>query len=378
MKIRIFRAKITPRQLLTAYYKSDDPSSNLIHTIDHRSEKPNLSPLKLQSGGYEILSNEELKGILEKQGLLKTIGEWRVLFAALDVTHKPNRKISWKSDYIDSNNNQIMDDDDEGFFNPASTIKTAIAALVLEWLNQHGIPRKARYAAEGCESFMIEDDLRSMQVISDNPATNRLIMLLGFDEIDRRLITKGISNFSIERLMLDGGTLVKSPAHRLNYDSQVWNFPSNEVTRVSRCHECSGRPGNGASMDALIEIMMRITQPHEFPGQSFDLRENDRLFLLDAMARTPSDQGFGEYRDDWNRFLHSLEKELVGRNGRLISKGGVALWSKTWTDQSYLVTEDGRKVHMVISVRPPEEILQTEAFPWMAKLALALMNLLKI
>jgi Beta-lactamase enzyme family len=309
------------------------------------------------------------------RGYLPQVQAWQVLFAAVEVTNKPYRELYWQSRYQDSNNNETMDAGDHGFFNPASTIKTAVAALTLEWLASHGIPRSASYRTEGSESFVIEEDLRAMQVISDNPATNRLIMLLGFDFIDAALRAKGITDFSIERLMLDGGTLVPSPAHFLTLGGQNWVFPAKAATRPSRCEEFPGRPGNGASMAALLGVMMRLTNPDDWGQHAFHLRKEDRDFLLTAMARTPEEQDF-PYHDTWNRFIHSEKDRLVGPQGKLISKGGVALWSKTWTDQSYLLRDDGRKIHLIITVRPPEEVQQSEAFPWMARLALDLVDLL--
>jgi hypothetical protein len=66
---------------------------------------------------------------------------------------------------------------------------------------------------------------------------------------------------------------------------------------------------------------------------------------------------------------------LVGEKGKMFSKGGVALWSKTWTDSSYLITDDHRRISLVITVRPPEDVTQAQAFPFMAKLAVSLKQL---
>ena len=57
---------------------------------------------------------------------------------AVDASNQSNRPlVNANASYIDTNKNGLMDSGDQGFFNPASTIKVMTAALVLEVLNKN-------------------------------------------------------------------------------------------------------------------------------------------------------------------------------------------------------------------------------------------------
>ena len=322
--------------------------------------------------GKPAASQLQVEEFLKQKNFMDKVKEWKVVFAASEIFSNKFHDagdFQYQSNFIDSDRNGKMNEADQGFFNPASTVKTAIACLILETLNQKNFELEALYRSQNDEQWRsFGEDLEKMQVLSDNEATNRLILFLGFDEITNRLKSKGIVDFSIDRLMLGRGSLIVSPAYQVMSSSGFFSFPEKRVYRSSVCEEAAGKIGNCASMGSLIEVMKRLTNPEIFQSNGFDFRESDRVWLLTRMSQTPKELGY-DYPDDWNRFLSSRKMDLVGMGGKLISKGGVALWSKTWTDQSYLVTASGRRIHLVIAVRPPEEVTQKEAFAWMADLA---------
>ena len=77
-----------------------------------------------------------LAEILEENDLLSLMADWqgKALFVTLDTTQSPHgfRYYYYNAFYQDSNHNAIQDSADQGFFNPASTVKVAIALLTLE------------------------------------------------------------------------------------------------------------------------------------------------------------------------------------------------------------------------------------------------------
>jgi hypothetical protein len=320
-----------------------------------------------------VVSREKIVTHLVNTGQFQTIKDWNIIFSYLEENEPQNVKIDFNSEYVDLDRDGRISERDQGFFNPASTVKTAIAGLVLEELKENNFALSDRYGQMRGERTTFGDDLRLMQLLSDNDATNRLILFLGFDAINERMKAKGYSVFTVERLMMGQGTLVPSPPLEVYSQGRVIHRPGKPTNWKSRCEEASGKSGNCASQHELIKIMGSIINKGTNP-ESFDIRDGDRAWLSDVMSKTPREFGF-DYPDDWNRFIQSKKEELVGESGKLFSKGGVALWSKTWTDSSYLVTEDHRRITLVITVRPPEEVTQAQAFPFMANLALSLKKL---
>jgi hypothetical protein len=308
----------------------------------------------------------DIESFLTSTGRMQTIRDWKVLFSFWEIRDRGLVRVDYGSLYEDTNLNSKIDGGDQGFFNPASTVKTAIAALVLEDLKRYDFQLSDSYRAVGQEWKTFESDLELMQVLSDNEATNRLIMYLGFDAIDSRMKELRFNHFSLERLMLGKGTLIESPPHEAKSRDQIVYRPARKVSVKSRCEEALGKIGNCASQEVLLNVFLKLNDLSQ--DKSFDIRTSDRNWLFGVMSKTPKELGY-DYPDDWNRFLQSKQDLLVGPRGRLISKGGVALWSKTWTDTSLILADDGRRMLVAITVMPPEDVTQKMAFPFMADLA---------
>lgn len=320
-----------------------------------------------------VVSHEKVVSYLGSTGQMETVKDWKIIFSYFEESETQNIKIDFDSEYIDLNRDGKISERDSGFFNPASTVKTAIAGLVLEELRDRNFQLTDRFRIKGKAWTTFGEDLKLMQLLSDNDATNRLILFLGFDAINHHMKNKGYSIFTVERLMLGQGTLVPSPEIEIFSRGELILQHEKPTTWKSRCEEAPGKSGNCASQFELIKIIGSILNKNSQFG-TFDIRDGDRAWLADIMSKTPKEFGF-DYPDEWNRFIHSKKFELVGEKGKLFSKGGVALWSKTWMDSSYLITDDRRRISLVITVRPPEDITQAQAFPFMAKLAVSLKQL---
>ena len=274
-----------------------------------------------------------VRDILFRSELLEQMERWngKALFAKLDETQSPHRFRYYyhNSLYQDTNNNALQDPGDANFFNPASLVKLPLAALALETLTNKGLSRQAEYRVVGSDYWhRFEDDIRRALVISDNDATNRLILWLGFNRINSRFVDKGFFDLAINRLMLDQGTLVSSPAFEVRFNGVVTQQPEMSVTAEPSCYETRENIGNCASANDLVQGFMQINQPEYFPAdEGFLLSPSDRAWLQSTMSHTPREEGF-DYPDDYCRFLTEIEKRLATNGGKMLSKCGVSLFTK--------------------------------------------------
>lgn len=288
----------------------------------------------------------KLAEILAQRDLLSLMDEWqgKALFVTLDTARSPHafRYYYYDAVYQDSNSNDIYDPADGGFFNPASTVKVAIAALALEKLSANGLTRQANYRIANTERwYSFEEDIRRALVISDNEATNRLSLWLGFNAIKNKLAEKGLSQLVVNRLMLDKGTLVSSPAFEMRFEGDLIQQSEQAVSIDSNCYETHRKIGNCAVATDLLKSLMQINHPEYFmDGPSPAMSLADREWLKVILSRTPREEGF-DYADEYCRFLTEIENKFAGDRGQMLSKCGVSLFSNTYTDLSYLETDDG-------------------------------------
>ena len=311
-----------------------------------------------------------LHEILEGGGFLNQMQSWNgkmlvVKFESASVS--PVFKYhEYLTHYQDSNNNNILDEQDQGFFNPASTVKVAIAALALEKLNALGVERDTEYRIVNESNwYRIDEDIRLSIVISDNDAANRLILWLGFDYIKSTLANKGLDNLAVERLMLDRGTLVDSPAFEMRFNNQKKYQQPKSVSIKPSCYEKDERVGNCATASNLVEALIRIVQPEYFSNdERFRMTQSDRMWLQEIMMHTPREEGF-ELPDNYCRFLTEVERRFSSQSGRMLSKCGVALFSNTYVDTSLIETDDGHKYYVAFAVSPTRRLDEETILQWM-------------
>lgn len=313
-----------------------------------------------------------LSKILQQKGLLEQMDRWngKALFVKVDETKTPPefRYYHYNDLVVDQNKNGIVDSADRGFFNPASTVKVGISALVLEKLKQMNLRRETEYRVLGTSQwYTIADDIGRALVISDNESTNRLILFLGFERLNQKMKEKGLQYFFVERLMLDKGTLIDSPPIELSYNNKVTRQPKQAVQIKPSCWEKGQKVGNCASATDLAEVLMRVVQPELYSAnENFDLRQEDRVWLQQVMSHTPRQEGFNN-EDDACRFLHPLSKKLIHQSGRMLSKCGIGLFSNAYVDTSFIETDNHQKYYLVFALTPPQGTDQSTTTLWMNK-----------
>lgn len=349
-------------------------------TLKNTAFPTNISQTISQSSKRQVRENLiKIEKILERGFFLEQMKSWngKALFIKVNTTQKPPQfdYYYYQSIYQDTNKNQIQDSSDRGFFNPASTVKVGISILVLEQLNQRKLAKETEYRTLGSSRwYSIDEDIKKALIISGNEAANRLILFLGFQNLNLRMRAKGLNSFSVNRLMLNRGTLVDSPGFELRFQERITQAPGQSVSQDFSCFEVGDKLGNCASATDLAEILIRLVQPDVYLSEEkFNLKEEDRLWLQEVMSQTPKKAGFNN-EDTFCRFLHPLSQKIADKTGKLLSKCGVGLFSHTFVDTSFLKTDRGQKYYIVFAVNPPQNISKNQAINWMNRVSQFILN----
>jgi hypothetical protein len=299
-----------------------------------------------------------LKKVLENNELFKT----QIIFTRID-----------RNEY----NEPVLKDftyqlDDEVYFYPASTVKLPIALLALEWLNEKQI------LGLGKESIMLTDSVRPSQIpalgdttaenqlpsiahyikkillVSDNDAYNRLYELLGQEYINHKMKEKGLLHTVINhRLSMpmspeenrhfnpitffdsEGQLLLEVPAR---YTEKIFANP--EGTTLGEAYFENGNLmenpmsfqfKNKFALSDFHETVQRVIFPENFNAPSrFNLKEQDREFVLKYMSMLPGESdypayGLPDYYDSYSKFFKfGTDPKPIPNQFRLFNKTGNA------------------------------------------------------
>jgi hypothetical protein len=253
--------------------------------------------------------------------------------------------------------------DHRNYFYPASTVKLPIAVLALEKLNlTDTIDRNTRYYIEGdsVENTFAED-ISKILAVSDNHANNRLLEFQGQDAINARLEAKGIAPVRIShRLGIHSDDLTTKPLVLYMNDSttgisQPINNSEPLPLNLNRIKKGVGyykkdslhnEPfdfsfKNYYPIGSQHQVLKRIIFPELFDAtKRFDLNDDQREFLLNAMHTLPKDAGYDpkEYYDSYCKFfIYGDSKESIPEHIKIYNKVGFAYG--TLTDSAYIVDE---------------------------------------
>lgn len=250
--------------------------------------------------------------------------------------------------------------DDSQYFYPASTVKFPIAVVALERLNETDtLTLNTKYYVEGdtIESTFAKD-VSQIFAVSDNLANNRLVELLGQNNINNALRKKGVAPVRI--------------SHRLGYHSEDLNTKPlvvylNDSTTGITSPTLNSAPkkldlmgiwkGKGYYQnDSLQELpfdfslknyfpissqhqlLKRVIFPETFPkGKRFNLSEEQREYLLSAMHNVPQKVGYDPetFYDGYCKFfIYGDTKEDIPNYMEIYNKVGFAYG--TLTDCAYI------------------------------------------
>ena len=321
----------------------------------------------------------KIESLLKQSSFFDRMNNWRTKVLIVKVNENSNyRKLNYyhyNSVYQDSNLNTNQDSADRGFFNPASTIKVGIISLALEKLNTLKLPKESKYRAAGSTQwYSFDEDIKKILLLSDNQATNRIILFLGFDHINLSMRAKGLRYFEVNRLMLNQGTRVNSPAFELMFERKILKTLPQTVKNKYSCFEIRRVIGNCATATELADVLIRLIDSEAYPsGVGFSLREEDRLWAQKIMSKTPKELGF-DREDTSCRFLHPLSKKIAKAPGKLLSKCGISLFTHSFIDTSFLTTNKGQKYYIIFAVTPPQNITKNQSIEFMNNVTEFLVN----
>ena len=261
--------------------------------------------------------------------------------------------------------------DDSDYFYPASTVKLPVALLALEKLEAlEEVDRYSRYTVGDSRlGSSLTNDLRQILVVSDDAAYNRLFEFLGKDDINRRLEEKGIKARISHRLSIPESDLLPTRIVRFSRDvsaplqiGPIENSPI-EVLPLQDLFKGNAHMGNGQlirepfdfstknylPLSSLHSIMKRLVFPQAFTeSERFNLTEEHRNLVLEAMRTVPRDAGYDEasYPDARLKYL------MVGDSSDRLP-GDIAITNKvglaygTLTDTAYIVDHEKQREFLI-------------------------------
>ncbi len=277
-----------------------------------------------------------------------------------------NYQVQIRYTQIDRKNDSVIFTDydfqvnDSNYFYPASTVKFPTAVLALEKLNNSDtLSMNTKYYVEGdtIESTF-KHDVSEIFAVSDNLANNRLVELLGFEEINNSLKIKGITPVRItHRLGQHSYDLRTKPLIIYLNDSttgitkSILNKTPLELNLLNITKGCGyyeddiliNEPLDFSSknyfpISSQHNLIKRVIFPENFDiSERFNLSEEQQEYLLSAMHTVPRKAGYDPktYYDGYCKFfIFGDSKENIPENLKIYNKVGFAYG--TLTDCAYI------------------------------------------
>ena len=278
--------------------------------------------------------------------------------------------------------NYKLNVDPESYFNPASMVKMPLAFLSLEKLNELNIPGIDKFTTMHFDSSyqrqvaMVTDStaenkkpsiahfIKRAFLISENDPYNRMYQFIGQQQINKKLIEKGYSSTRITRQFMGftedqnrhtNGISFLDPDDKVilhlppQYNKDSFQFGNPILigeAHINSKNELVNTPfdftrHNNNSLEDMQKMLQAVIFPSSVPSKSrFNIKEEDRLFLLKYLSQYPSETNFPNYDDSvfydsYVKFFfldstHSMPKHL-----RVFNKVG---WAYGFlTDVSYII-----------------------------------------
>ena len=278
--------------------------------------------------------------------------------------------------------NYELNVDSNQYFNPASMVKMPLAFLSLEKLNElnmSGVNKNttiqfdsnyqrqvAMYkdASAPNEKPTLAHLIKRAFLISENDPYNRMYQFMGQGEINRKLHQKGYSSARITRQFMgyteeqnrhtngirfidEKGNNIYTEAPKYNTDSFHFGPP----VLIGNAHWNSNDEVVNAPFDFTkhnnisLEDMRKMLQAVVFPASvekqnRFNLKEEDRLFLLQYLSQYPSETNYPKYDtthfyDSYVKFFFQDSTHCMPNGVRVFNKVG---WAYGFlTDVSYVL-----------------------------------------
>ncbi len=240
------------------------------------------------------------------------------------------------------------------YFYPASSVKFPIALMSLQKLKELQkkgvqIDRKTSFITKkDTLHTSIEKEIIKIFAVSNNQAYNRLFEFLGQDYINQNLDSKKLTGRISHRLsafhshnLTTQSILFHKNNDTLYKQESIENSPHEELSLkkllkgqgyiynydlIEQPKDFSKK--NYLPLRSLHEMMKRVqfSELYQIP-ESFDLNDNDREFLLNAMRMLPREAGYAKtkYNDGYGKFfIFGDRKDDIPQHIKIYNKVGYA------------------------------------------------------
>ncbi|MCR9265772.1 MAG: serine hydrolase [Flavobacteriaceae bacterium] len=251
--------------------------------------------------------------------------------------------------------------DKDNYFYPASTVKFPAAVAALEKLNEvDSLSRDTRFYIEGDSvETTFAKAISEIFAVSDNAANNRLIEFLGQDGVNNRMQNRGVAPIRIAHRLSTGNADDVTTKPLVIYLNDSTTAVSSPIinTAVQPMTLNRIKKGRGFYADDSLQLeafdfslknyypiqaqhalLKRVIFPEAFPKeQQFNLSEDQRAFLLEAMHTLPAKLGYDpeQYYDSYVKFfMFGDELDPIPDHIKIYNKVGYAYG--TLTDCAYI------------------------------------------
>ncbi|WP_420572461.1 serine hydrolase [Kordia sp.] len=237
------------------------------------------------------------------------------------------------------------------YFYPASSVKLPMALLALEKANQiPEIDSKTLFQVEGdFTKTTIRKEVQKIFAVSDNEAYNRLFDFVKKDNINYKLQQKSyyLARLSHRLNTSNADEITSKAVTFFKNNNVVYHQESSKNKAIHTLNLKRIQKGKGFYRnDTLISQPMNFSKKNYIPLQTlhqimfrfhhretervatlFDISEEDQIFLLEVMHKTPKQQGFNnpEYYDSYVKFfMFGDSKDSIPKHIKIYNKVGYA------------------------------------------------------
>lgn len=290
--------------------------------------------------------------------------------------------------------NHYFNYDPKLYFNPASMVKMPLAFLSMEKLNELNIPGINKYTRMSFDSSYarqvaisrdssaengfpsISHFVKRAFLISENDPYNRMYQFVGQQAINRKLHSKGYPTVRITRQFMGNtedqnrhtnaihfydknGKIIYNQLPAFNTDS----FDFSQEIKLGKEHynrvdsliyaPFDFTKHNFVSIEDFRKMLQSVVFPNSVPiSQRFNIREEDRQFLLKYLSQYPSETSYPKYDtstfyDSYVKFYFLDSTHTMPPHIRVFNKVG---WAYGFmTDVSYILDTKNNVDYMIAS-----------------------------
>lgn len=302
--------------------------------------------------------NEKIKNVMDKPE------DFELQIIYTEIIRTKNNPVKFKDHTYNLNA--------KNYFYPASTVKLPIAVLALEKLKTiKNTSINSQFSIEGSlEKFKFSKEISKVFAVSDNEASNHLLEFIGFDYLNKSMISKGLTDFKVTHRLStpDSGNPLTKSITLYKDDNSVLEIPSINSQKVSPLQSRKIKKGIGYlenkilikapfdfssknyyALETLHNTLKRLIFPEAYKeNEQFNLSNNDREFLLFSLQNLPRNAGYDavDFYDGYCKFfIFGDTKDSIPENIKIYNKVGDAYG--TLIDCAYIIDEKNKIEFMV-------------------------------